>query len=116
VVQGPVVGGDLISHSLIQDTVGNIPVLLLPGPDSTTFYVWNRNVQGETLQFEKIPGSMSLQDSNTGSTWTLHGKCTAGKLKDQQLQAVQSYQEFWHSWSNFHPGTTQYRIPNALEK
>jgi len=107
---------DLVSHPMIQDTVGNIPVLLLLGPDSTTFYVWNRNVQGEALQFEKVPGSMSLQDSNTGSTWTLNGKCTAGKLKDQQLQAVQSYQEFWHSWSNFHPGTTRYRSPNALGK
>ena len=107
---------DLISHPLIQDTVGNTPVLLLLGPDSTTFYVWNRNVRGEALQFEKVPGSTSIKDSNTGSTWTLNGKCTAGTLKDQQLQAVQSYQEFWHSWSNFHPGTTQYRHPSALEK
>jgi len=107
---------DLISHPLIQDTVGHTPVLLLLGPDSTTFYVWNRIVRGEVLQFEKVPGSTSIKDSNTGSTWTLNGKCTAGTLKDQQLQAVQSYQEFWHSWSNFHPGTTQYRHPSALEK
>jgi hypothetical protein len=107
---------DLISHPLIQDTVGHTPVLLLLGPDSTTFYVWNRIVRGEVLQFEKVPGSTSIKDSNTGSAWALTGKCTAGTLKDQQLQAVQSYQEFWHSWSNFHPGTTQYRHPSALEK
>ncbi|MDO6429323.1 DUF3179 domain-containing (seleno)protein [Flavitalea sp. BT771] len=107
---------DLIRHQLIQDTVGDTPVLLLPGTDSTTFYVWNRNLKGQVLQFERLPGSATIKDGNTGSTWTLNGKCTAGTLKDQQLQAVQSYQEFWHSWSNFHPGTTRYRDPNALEK
>jgi hypothetical protein len=24
------------------------------------------------------------------------------------LNRVQSYQEFWHSWSTFHPNTTKY--------
>lgn len=100
---------DLISHSLIQDTVGNTPVLLLLGSDSTSFSVWNRTMQDQVLQFEKIPGSSNVKDNNTGSTWGLNGKCIAGTLKDQQLQAVQSYQEFWHSWSQFHPGTTQYK-------
>jgi hypothetical protein len=88
----------------------------LLGADSTTFYVWNRNLKGHVLQFEKVAGSTSIKDSNTGSIWALNGKCTAGMLKDQQLQAVQSYQEFWHSWSNFHPGTTRYSNLTALEK
>jgi hypothetical protein len=53
------------------------------------------------------PGGYLLTD-NTGSTWDFNGKCLSGPLKDQQLQPIQSYQEFWHSWSNFHPGTGQY--------
>jgi len=51
-----------------------------------------------------------LKDSNTGSLWNLNGLCISGPLKDQHLQPVQSYQEFWHSWSNFHPLTTQYKL------
>jgi len=102
---------ELINHPLIQDTVGETPVMLLLGNDSTTFHVWNRAVQGQVLSFEKIPGQPCLKD-NTGSTWDLNGKCVAGTLKDQQLAAVQSYQEFWHSWKQFHPGTTEYKQAN----
>jgi len=101
---------DLINHSMIQDTIGNIPVLLLLGPDSTTFHVWNRNVGAQTLQFIQVPDQPYIKDSTTGSTWSFNGKCLAGPLKDQQLQPVQYYQEFWHSWSNFHPGTTKYEL------
>jgi hypothetical protein len=104
---------ELISHPLIQDTVGETPVMLLLGMDTTTFHVWSRAVQGQVLSFEKVPGQPCLKDNNTGSTWDLNGKCIAGSLKDQQLTTVQSYQEFWHSWQQFHPGTGQYR-PAAL--
>jgi len=100
---------ELISHPLIQDTVGSTPVLLLLGSDSATFYVWDRRMQGQVLNFEKLPGEPYVKDNNTSSTWSFNGKCIAGTLKGQQLQAMQSYQEFWHSWSQFHPGTTQYK-------
>ena len=100
---------ELISHPLIQDTIGSTPVLLLLGSDSATCYVWDRRMQGEVLNFEKLPGEPHLKDNNTSSTWGLNGKCIAGTLKGQQLQAMQSYQEFWHSWSQFHPGATQYK-------
>jgi len=39
----------------------------------------------------------------------MNGLCVEGKLKGQQLSAVQAYQEFWHSWKNFHPATLQYK-------
>jgi hypothetical protein len=31
-----------------------------------------------------------------------------GRMANGQLQPLQSYQEFWHSWSHFHPATTRY--------
>jgi hypothetical protein len=100
----------LISHPLIQDTIGAVPVVLLLGEDSTFFHAWSRNVQGQTLQLEKVPGQALLKDSNTGSLWNFDGLCISGTMKDQQLQTIQSYQEFWHSWRNFHPTTTQYKL------
>jgi hypothetical protein len=99
---------DLISRRLIQDTIGNIPVLLLLGRDSSFYHVWNRNVQGQTLSFEIVPGKDLLQDSNTNSVWDGNGKCISGDLKDRQLEEIRSYQEFWHSWGHFHPATGRY--------
>jgi hypothetical protein len=98
---------DLVNRSLIQDTVGATPVLVLVGDDSATYHVWNRQVGGQTLSFDKVAGQQLLAD-NTGSQWDLSGRCISGKLKDEQLQPVQAYQEFWHSWSHFHPATTRF--------
>jgi hypothetical protein len=104
---------ELISHPLIADTVGGRPILLVLNADSATFRVWDRNVQGQVLQFERVPDQQLLKDVNTGSLWTYNGKCIGGTLQGQQLKPVQSYQEFWHSWSNFHPGTTRYTNPKS---
>ncbi len=100
----------LISHPLIQDTIGSAPIAILLDDDSTSYHTWSRQVQGQTLQFQRVPGEPLLVDSNTGSRWNLDGLCISGPLKDQRLQGVQSYQEFWHSWSHFHPATTQYKL------
>jgi hypothetical protein len=99
---------DLVTHTLIQDTVGATPVLLLLGGDSSSYHVWNRQVNGQTLSFNKVAGQPLLVD-NTGSQWDLSGRCINGQLRDRQLQPVQAYQEFWHSWSHFHPSTTLYQ-------
>jgi hypothetical protein len=105
---------ELISHPLIQDTLGAVPLLLVLGTDSISFHAWNRNVMGQTLQMESIPGQPLLKDNNTGSVWNLDGLCVSGALKDKQLQPLQSYQEFWHSWSHFHPAATRYPGQNKL--
>ena len=103
---------DLVKQRLIQDTVGQVPVMVLLNNDSSTFHVYNRTLNGQVLSFEKIAGQpLLLKESSTGSTWDLHGKCIEGSLKDQQLAALPSYQEFWHSWRQFHPGTTGYKRP-----
>ena len=98
---------DLIRRPLLEDSVGGRPILLVLGADSTTFRVWDRNVRGQVLQFGRVPDQHLLKDVNTGSLWSYNGKCIGGTLQGQQLQPIQSYQEFWHSWSNFHPGTTR---------
>jgi hypothetical protein len=98
----------LVSRPLIQDAVGGEPIALLLDGDTATFHAWNRRIGVMTLSFERIPGQPLLKDTNTGSTWNSHGLCIDGKMKDQRLAALPSYQEFWHSWSHFHPATTRY--------
>jgi hypothetical protein len=99
---------DLLKNYFIQDTIGHHPVLLLLEKDTSSFHAFRRNVQGQTLVF--MPAEIGLMtDSNSHSVWNLNGLCLSGTFKDTQLEPLAAYQEFWHSWKEFHPGTTQYK-------
>jgi hypothetical protein len=100
---------DLVSHPLIQDSIGSTPVLLFFSADSN-FHAWSRVVGGQILRFTRVTDQPGLQDITTRSSWTANGLCISGTLKGQKLQPLPSYQEFWHSWSHFHPTTTQYKL------
>jgi Protein of unknown function (DUF3179) len=100
---------DLLKNYFIQDTVGNTPVLLVLENDTSSFHAFNRNLQGRTLFFISDKTVSQFSDSNTHSIWTIDGVCTSGALKDAKLERLAAYQEFWHSWHQFHPNTTQYK-------
>ncbi|HMF71284.1 MAG TPA: DUF3179 domain-containing (seleno)protein [Flavitalea sp.] len=99
---------DLANKRIIQDSLPGLPVLLMLDSDTASFYVYNRMVDGKVLHFKKDSTQTSVTDTNTGSIWNLKGECTEGQHKGRKLQPVQSYQEFWHSWSTFHPNTLKY--------
>jgi Protein of unknown function (DUF3179) len=104
---------DLVSASVINDRIEQIPVVVALESDTASFHVWNRVVGQDTLAFFYSNSTKSLVDKNTNSMWDWNGKCTGGKLKGVLLEHVQSYQEFWHSWKMFHPQTEKYSsIPN----
>jgi hypothetical protein len=94
------------SHRFTEDTIGTLPVLIYY--TDSNFRVMGRTAGGHVLGFNRNPDVRVLLDTNTGSVWDPSGLCISGPLKGQQLQPFQSYQEFWHSWSYFHPTTTQY--------
>ncbi|MDF2189114.1 DUF3179 domain-containing (seleno)protein [Paraflavitalea sp. CAU 1676] len=100
---------DLTRKQLIEDSLPGMPILLTLDSDTASFHVLKRSVNGTTLQFKKDNGVDSLTDVNTQSRWTTSGLSVGGPLKGTQLERVQAYQEFWHSWRTFHPGTLQYR-------
>jgi hypothetical protein len=94
------------AHRITEDTIGALPVLIYYS--DSNFRVLGRMAGGHILGFNRRSDPIVLQDTNTGSVWDASGRCVSGPLKGQQLQPLQSYQEFWHSWSHFHPMTTQY--------
>jgi len=100
---------ELVKKETIEDTLNQLPILLALENDSVSFHVWSRQVNNQTLQFQKIKAQNILTDTNTHSNWNMNGTCTDGTLKGSQLNTVQAYQEFWHSWKNFHPATSQYK-------
>ncbi|MCU7551391.1 DUF3179 domain-containing protein [Chitinophagaceae bacterium LB-8] len=96
---------ELVSKQMIQDSLPGLPLLIALEIDTASFHVWNRNVNGSMLQFQKQGNMPLLKDVNTGSTWDMNGVCLSGMMKGNRLQPVQASQEFWHSWQTFHPNT-----------
>lgn len=95
---------NLVRDRIIQDTIGKLHLLLTIEPDNKTFYALSYN---DSLRFLYDVNTKTIRDIKTQSTWQLSGSCTDGPLKGMQLQSVQAYQEFWHSWRTFHPGTIE---------
>ena len=98
---------DLVKNTVIDDSIGGLPVVLVVEKDSASFHVYDRRAGGQTLSFQKDKGGMTI-DQNTHSTWDMDGNCVLGTLKGEKLVPVQAYQEFWHSWSTFHPHTAKF--------
>lgn len=98
----------LAKQYTIEDAINNTPILLTVSQDKKTAYVFLRTINNQIFTFSYLSDN-TLTDMQTHSQWSISGQCTAGILKGVQLETVQSYQEFWHSWQTFHPGTAVYR-------
>ena len=82
---------------VVNDVVGGTPVVLALAGDRASFVAFERPdpaarfvVRGDSL----VTGTQA---------YALDGRGAAGVLTP-----VTAYQEFWHSWRTFHPGTTTY--------
>ncbi|MEN9685272.1 MAG: hypothetical protein RLZZ28_1058 [Bacteroidota bacterium] len=95
----------LVQQSMITDSLAGIPVLLTIEPNAKTFYVLNRKLNGQVLQFIATKEKGLMEDVQTHSSWKMNGICIGGPQKGRYLDRMQAYQEFWHSWKHFHPKT-----------
>jgi hypothetical protein len=96
----------LVKNKIISDTLANTPVLLTIEPNLQSFYVFTPE---DSLHFIYDGPSGLLREMTTNTSWEPNGLCTIGSLKGKRLAQVQAYQEFWHSWQTFHPGTSIYK-------
>jgi hypothetical protein len=103
---------ELTKQRVINDTFQNTALVLVLENDDRSFHVWNRKVNDKPLQFEWYwdNGEQKyIRDTATYSVWNMNGECIEGILKSNRLSVIQAYQEFWHSWESFHPGTVKYK-------
>jgi hypothetical protein len=99
---------ELVEKQWMEDELFSTPILLTIEPNKKTHYVLRRELEGNILHFETDSISRKLKDIETHSLWLPNGRAVQGPLQGKQLSRVQSYQEYWHSWKKFHPGTTQF--------
>jgi hypothetical protein len=95
----------LVNERLIQDSLPGLPLLLALESDSSSFHVFSRIVDQQALQFRITADS--LIDLQTGSGWNLYGLSTSGPMKGKKLLKIKAYQEFLHSWEQFHPQSSR---------
>ena len=99
---------DLLKKRVINDTVAGHPIVLVLEADNVSFHVLSRKIKDQLLQFELDAATQTLKDTTTKTIWDMHGTCVDGSLKGSTLSMVPAYQEFWHSWQQFHPKTSVY--------
>lgn len=82
---------------IINDEIGNTPVVLILARDDKSFFAFERP-QKETI--------ILLKDNQLISGEAVYD--LTGKNRNQSgedLKKINAYQEFWHSWQSFHPNT-----------
>lgn len=107
---------------VVNTTVGEEPIVVWWGGgtvdplDATsvaggrsigTGIAWSSVVDGQPLEFEALVGD-DFTDRETGSTWSILGRATAGPLEGTQLDPVIHRNEFWFAWAAFFPTADLY--------
>ncbi len=91
----------LKQQRVINDVIGQTPIVLALAIDRKSFAVFERPVAADDCT---ITGDIL---SVKGRSYDFAGRDLAGSAR--RLQMVEAYQEFWHSWRTFHPDTRQYK-------
>ena len=117
-VIGVRLGGEVKAYSftalardrVVDDTVGGVPLVVVFDGRSQSGAVYRRDPGGRPLTFAPAPSSLSIVDTETGSTWDgLSGKATVGADVGIQLDQVPITYSFWFGWVDFYPNTEVYK-------
>jgi hypothetical protein len=95
----------LVKERVINDFVGPQPILLALAADNKSFVAYER--------FSRVtPFSIQNDTLITDNQYfTFSGRCLGSTINAKvmmDLKPIKAYQEFWHSWLNFHPKTEKY--------
>jgi uncharacterized protein DUF3179 len=100
----------LARQNPILDKVGDAPLLVLLAEDGKSVRVFDRRLDGRTLEFFLRPDSRELIDAETGSAWDFTGAATSGALAGKRLARVQPVKDYWFDWKKYHPETGVYLL------
>ena len=87
----------LKEERVINDHVGETPIVLVLSSDQQSFAAFERPAASELFTIEDDTLS------SAGKSYDFSGRELAAPM--QRLRKLPAYQEFWHSWRTFHPET-----------
>jgi len=109
----------VVKQKLIQDHVGDKPVLIVIGPDNQSVRCFLRSIPGrsDTPDFYRsdVASQPFLLDSLSGSEWNFQGCAVAGSEKGKCLTRIDSIKDYWFDWRNYNPDTTVYGLSTHLK-
>jgi hypothetical protein len=110
----------LIPHHLVNDRVGDRPVLASYCPLCRSGVAFDPRVEGRDLAFEVAGlarGNMLMRDLQTGSIWQqATGEAVAGPLRGARLEPLLAEQTTWAGWRADYPATALAVPPPDADK
>lgn len=109
---------------VINDTFKNTPVVLFHTSKTVSVVdekniseskivgsvtVFSPVINGATLHFEEADNG--FRDRQTGSNWSITGKCIAGKYEGMKLTLIPHGNHFAFAWLAFHPDSEFFSSP-----
>jgi len=112
----------LPESGVVNDSVGDTPVVLVHDRASSASVVFDSRVQGLDLTFELASQADAvgmhkvLLDRETGSRWSAWGGVAfEGPLAGERLTPMPATTAFWFGWKDFYPDTLLYTAKSSLD-
>jgi len=100
----------LVWHELVNDTLGQRPILVSYCPLCGTALVFDRQIAGKTRSFG-VSGllylsDLLLYDRESESLWSqIASKAVTGPAMGEELKVIRSWQISWGAWRKKHPNS-----------
>lgn len=104
----------LAAAGVVNDRIGGDPVVIFWQPGAVSLFTNTMETGSAAMYSATLADDLELtfisegnviKDEQTGSTWNVFGRATAGELTDTQLELILSYPHFWFAWAAFRPDT-----------
>jgi len=100
----------LVWHEIVNDNVGGTPVAVTYCPLCFTNQVFNRTVDGQTVEFgtsgKLYNSNLVMYDRTSNSLWSQAlGQAIAGKQSGIKLDRIPFDVAFWKEWKQLYPDT-----------
>ena len=105
---------ELSRQPVVNDTVGDLDVVITFDATAATGAVWNRAVDAMKLTFREFgpDGDSLMADDETRSTWSmLTGLAVDGPLTGARLTQLPTTPSFWFAWLDLFPATALFEAP-----
>ncbi|HLP14522.1 MAG TPA: DUF3179 domain-containing (seleno)protein [Flavobacteriales bacterium] len=79
--------------------------VLIAHPNKVDFVAFSPVL--DTITYLELTPEGLLHDKISGSHFNFDGKGVSGRFEGKQLKKLPAYQEFYHSWTTFHPRTIE---------
>lgn len=93
------------SIKMIEDQVGDIPLIVAGSAGLNIVVAFQRNFQGQSLIFTPVQASLPvLLEDQLGNRWDVFGQAVSGPDQGSRLETVNTGMGFWFVFGAMYPG------------